>query len=53
MPRSWLQDGADEGSHLDRDAPLANNDNVSVALDPSMDAEPGNGAANAPQNASE
>jgi len=52
MPRSWLQDGADEGAHPDRDAPLVNID-VSVALDPPLNAEPGNGAEDAPQNASE
>ena len=27
MPRSWLQDSANEGSHPDRDVPLANVDN--------------------------
>jgi len=53
MPRSWLQDGADESAHPDRDAPLANTDNVSVAFDPSVDAEPGNNAEDAPQNATE
>ena len=48
MPRSWLQEGVDEGAHPDRDAPLVNID-VSVALDPPLNAEPGNGAEDAPQ----